>query len=94
MVTRMKGLENWSELSLKRVFDLQIRNGAAGTRDELRLSYSGNKIELDRSNAEINANIDLTEWHIYRIVVDGNNYIYIMRWLLRGRKFSTRNEAH
>ncbi len=78
LVARLKGLDNWAELGLDRVFDLQLRNGAAGTRDELRLGYDGNVIELDRSGVEINAEIDLTEWHIYRMVVDGNNYsVYV-----------------
>ncbi len=78
LVARLKGVDNWAELGLDRVFDLQLRNGASGTRDELRLSYDGNVIELDRSDASISSDIDFTDWHIFRMVVDGDNYtVYV-----------------
>lgn len=78
VVARLKGVENWAELGLDRVFDIQLRNGASGFRDELRLSYDGNIIELDRSDASISSGIDLTDWHIFRMVSDGANYsVYV-----------------
>lgn len=78
LVARIKGVDNWSELGLDRVFDLQLRNGASGTRDELRLEYDGNVVELDRSDVEISTEIDFTEWHIFRMVVDGDDYsVYV-----------------
>lgn len=78
LVARMKGVDNWADLGLDRVFDLQMRNGAANTRDELWLSYEGNVVELFRSGVEVSTELDLTDWHIYRMTTDGANFsVYV-----------------
>ncbi|MEZ4847425.1 MAG: hypothetical protein R3B93_02070 [Bacteroidia bacterium] len=76
LVARMKGLDDWQALGLDRVFDLQYRISTAGYRDELRLDYSANSIELDRSpGATVAPGIDLTEWHVFRIAVFGDSSV-------------------
>ncbi len=76
LVTRLKGLPDWQMLGLDRVFDLQIRNGNAGKRDQLRLNYADNSVELDRSpNASAQPGIDMTEWHVYRICMFGDSSV-------------------
>ena len=75
LVARLKGLDDWQELGLDRVFDLQYRNGNAGARDALRLKYDGDVVDLDRSNVEVPSGIDFTEWHIYRVAVFGDSSV-------------------
>jgi hypothetical protein len=70
IVARMKGLPDWEELGLDRVFDLQYRVSTANARDEFRVNYD-NTLELDRSDQEVDFP-DPLEWHTYRIVVQGN----------------------
>jgi hypothetical protein len=78
VVSRIKGLPNWEDLGLNRVFDIQLRNGAVNSRDELRLGYGTNRIELDRADVSVDSTIDMVEWHIYRMTADGDLFtVYI-----------------
>ncbi len=76
LIARMKGLDNWQELGLERLFDLQYRHGNVNARDELRINYSDNSIDLERSNVTpVVTGIDVTDWHIYRIAVFGDSSV-------------------
>lgn len=76
LVARIRGLDNWQELGLDRIFDLQYRNGNAGARDALRMNYADSSIYLDRSpTPDFKTGADLTEWHIYRIAVFGDSSV-------------------
>ncbi len=70
MLIRMKG-ENDPE-TYDRVFDVQWRNGNAGTREELRVSPVDSTIELEKADISIKLDVDFYEWHTFRIVVTGD----------------------
>ena len=70
IVARLKGVPNWQELGLDRVFDLQYRIGNNDMRDELRIKYE-NMLELEKSDASTGVSTKLEKWHVYRIAVDG-----------------------
>ncbi len=70
ILIRMKG-ENDPE-TFDRVFDVQWRNGNAGTRDELRVSPVDSTIELEKADIKIKLDVDFYEWHTFRIVVQGD----------------------
>ena len=55
-----------------RPFDLQWRNGSAGTREELRIWPADSTIELEKANISVPVNMDLYGWHTYRIAVSGD----------------------
>lgn len=77
MVARLKGLPNWADLDLDRVFDLQYRVSTSDMRDELRIHYDGD-FELERSDVQMPSGMDVTEWHVYRIAVSGKtSTVYI-----------------
>jgi hypothetical protein len=69
IVARIKGIEDGG---YDRNMDIQWRNGNAGTRDELRISPSDSTIELSKSEVETKVDMNLYEWHTYRIVVTGD----------------------
>lgn len=69
MMTRVKAE---SEGEFDRAFDIQWRNGNAGSRDQLRISPADSTLELDRSDAEVKVDADLYQWHSYRIAVNGD----------------------
>lgn len=71
IVARMKGLPNWEELGLSRLFDLQYRVSNSNSRDEFRVNYN-NTLQLDRASQIVPFDKDPLDWHVYRIVVDGN----------------------
>ena len=75
LVARLKGLDDWQALGLDRVFDLQYRNGNVNARDALRLKYSGDIVDLDRSGVEVPSGIDFTQWHVYRVAVFGDSSV-------------------
>ena len=77
MVARMKGSPDWENLGLDRVFDLQYRIGNNDMRDELRVFYDG-RIELEKGDTTAQFAGDVTDWHIYRIAIDGKtSSVYI-----------------
>jgi hypothetical protein len=75
LVARIKGLDDWQTLGLDRIFDLQYRVGTAGFRDELRLEYATDVIDLDRANVSVNSGVDLTEWHVFRVAIFGDSSV-------------------
>ena len=78
LVSRVKGLDEWEALGLNRVFDFQLRNGVVNSRDELRLGYATNRIELDRADVFVDSTLDLTDWHIFRMTADGDLFsVYV-----------------
>ena len=78
LVSRVKGLEEWEALGLNRVFDFQLRNGVVNSRDELRLGYATNRIELDRADVFVDSTLNLTKWHIFRMTADGDLFsVYV-----------------
>ena len=56
-----------------RVFDLQWRNGNANSREELRIWAKNSTLELEKAGVEAKLDMDLYEWHTYRIVVIGDS---------------------
>ncbi|MDA3929387.1 MAG: T9SS type A sorting domain-containing protein [Prolixibacteraceae bacterium] len=75
IVARIKGT---GDETYDRVMDIQWRNGNHGTRDELRISPSDSTIELSKSEVSVKVDMDLNEWHTYRIVVvDDHAAVYI-----------------
>lgn len=77
MVARLKGLPNWEELDLDRIFDLQYRLSTNDMRDELRIHYD-DMLELEKAGAAQASGKNLTDWHIYRIAIDGKtSTVYI-----------------
>ena len=56
-----------------RAFDLQWRNGNAGTRDELYMSVADSMVWFGRSDGAVKVNADLTRWHIIRVTVIGDS---------------------
>ena len=77
MVARMRGVPNWEELGLDRIFDLQYRISNSDMRDELRVFYDG-RVELEKSDTTAMLAGDPTDWHIYRIAIDGKrSTVYI-----------------
>ncbi len=69
MMARIKGE---SEGEYDRAFDIQWRNGNANSRDQLRIVPADSTLELDRSGAEVKVDMDLNQWHSYRITVNGD----------------------
>lgn len=69
IVTRLKGE---MDETFDRVFDIQWRNGNAGSRDELRIAAIDSILELEKSDVSINYGTSLYEWHTYRIAVNGD----------------------
>lgn len=75
LMARVKGER---DETYDRVFDLQWRNANAGTRDELRIWPADSLLELEKADVEIKVDMDLYEWHTYRIAVNGDTAsIYI-----------------
>ena len=68
MIARVRG-EN--DPAFDRIFDLQWRNSNIGFRDELRMWGAESKFELEKADVEVNVNLDLYDWHTFRIAVDG-----------------------
>ena len=69
IVARVKGAEDGD---YDRAMDIQWRNGNSGTRDELRISPSDSTLELSKSDVEVKVDMNLYNWHTYRIVVTGD----------------------
>jgi hypothetical protein len=69
IVARIKGVEDGD---YDRAMDIQWRNGNSGTRDELRISPSDSTLELAKSDAEVKVDMNLYDWHTYRIVITGD----------------------
>ncbi|MDZ7722647.1 MAG: hypothetical protein U5R06_07480 [candidate division KSB1 bacterium] len=69
LMARVKGER---DAAYDRAFDLQWRNGNAGTRDELRISPEDSTLELEKADVEVKVDMDLYEWHTYRIAVNGD----------------------
>ncbi len=69
IVARVKGT---GDPAYDRVMDIQWRNGNSGTRDELRITPADSMIRLDKSDVEVKVDMDLSAWHTYRIVVEGD----------------------
>lgn len=75
LVARVAG-EN--DPSYERPFDLQWRNANTNSRDELRIWPADSTIELEKAGEEVKVDMDLYQWHTYRIAVSGNTaYVYI-----------------
>ncbi len=70
LVARMKSL---GVDSIERIFDLQWRNGNADSRDELRITPMDSTISLDRADVSVKVDMDLNEWHVYRVAVYGDS---------------------
>ncbi|MFC2137499.1 FISUMP domain-containing protein, partial [Bacteroidota bacterium] len=70
IIARVKGIE--ADM-IDRAFDIQWRNGNAGTRDELRISPIDSTIELEKADTVVKVNYNLFDWHIYRIQVIGDS---------------------
>lgn len=70
-VIRMRGIPERSDLA--HLFDLEFRNGNAGVREKVYIDYA-NTVELDYGDGgvKVDLGIDVTAWHIYRFVMDGN----------------------
>lgn len=58
---------------LERSFDIQWRNGNAGTRDELYLNTMDSTLEFGRSDGMVKVDMDLSKWHIVRVQVIGDS---------------------
>jgi hypothetical protein len=54
-----------------RAIDLQWRHGNANVRDELRISAKDSTLELEKADIEVKVDMNLYDWHTYRIVVTG-----------------------
>ena len=56
--------------TMDRAFDIQWRPGDnIGYRDELRIWTADSLIELEKYDKKVKVDMDLNDWHIYRIVV-------------------------
>jgi len=69
LIARVKG-ENAA--AYDRAFDLQWRNGNANSRDELRISPVDSTLELEKAGVEVKVELNLYDWHTYRIAVTGD----------------------
>lgn len=99
LVARIRGLDDWQALGLDRLFDLQYRLNTVNSRDELRLHYGSNEVELDRSpSATIATGLDLTTWHIYRIAIFGDSSVVYLDEdptpVLTGRSTATTGDLY
>lgn len=70
IVVRVKG--NNDPVNYDRVMDIRWDNGVAGTRDELRIYYSG-RLKLEKAGVDAYPDIDFNDWHIFRIEVIGDS---------------------
>ena len=59
--------------SIDRAFDIQWRPANIGKRDELRIWTTDSLIELEKYDEKVKVNMNLNDWHIYRIVVIGDS---------------------
>lgn len=77
LVFRMKALTDSTVYD--RICDIQIRNGAAGVRDEFRVSPADSIIELSKGTSKsVKVNMNFEEWHTFRFGVDGDSIsVYI-----------------
>ena len=72
-VIRMKAYPNID--TLNHLFDIEIRNEDSGLREKLFVKYNGD-VELDYAGGT--TNVDVQEWHIYRITMSGGDVaVYI-----------------
>ncbi len=69
IVTRVRG--DTSSV-FDRAFDFEWRNGNAGSRDKLLLWTQDNLLELDNDGAKVDPGVAISDWHTYRIVVNGD----------------------
>jgi len=70
IVVRVKG--NSDPVNYDRVMDIRWDNGNAGTRDELRIYYSG-RLKLEKAGVDTYPDLDFNDWHIFRIEVIGDS---------------------
>jgi hypothetical protein len=75
IVSRIKGLESTEAV---RIMEIDMRNGNAGFRNKLQVRYD-DTVQLERPSGLAKAELlNIKEWHIYRITMDGANYnIYV-----------------
>ncbi len=67
MIARVRG----EDATYERAFDLQWRHGNANCRDELRIWPADSTLELEKAGVEVKVDMNLYDWHTYRIVVNG-----------------------
>jgi len=73
--TIMGRVRGEADTTYDRVFDFEWRNGNAATRDKLLLWTHDNLVELDNNGAKVDATVDLTRWHTFRITVIGDSTV-------------------
>jgi type IX secretion system substrate protein len=70
--TIMARLKAENDPTYDRAMDIRWDNANAGTRDELRIWAADSTIELEKADLKVKVNMDLYQWHTYRIVVEGD----------------------
>ena len=74
-ITLMARVKGERDAAYDRAFDLQWRNAKANARDELRIWPADSTLELEKAGVEVKVNLDLYEWHTYRIAVYGDSAV-------------------
>jgi len=74
-LTMMARVRGERDAAYDRPFDLQWRNGNANARDELRIWPADSLLELEKANVSVKVEMDLYDWHTYRIAVYGDSAV-------------------
>ncbi|MGC9364055.1 MAG: T9SS type A sorting domain-containing protein [Fidelibacterota bacterium] len=74
-ITLMARVKGERDATYDRAFDLQWRNAKANARDELRIWPADSTLELEKAGVEVKVDMDLYEWHTYRIAVYGDSAV-------------------